>query len=63
MSELADKKPISALEVILLMSKITDDKMIGPNYLDWSKAVHLYFRSIRMAGHLIENPPIDDLKD
>ena len=63
MSELADKKPVSAPEVVLMMSKITEDKLTGPNYLDWSKIISLYLRSIRMASHLTEDPPTEDSKD
>ena len=29
-----DKKPISALEMVPMMSKITEDKLTGPNYSD-----------------------------
>ena len=46
-----------------MMSKITKDKLTGPNYLDWSKIVCLYLRSIRIASHLTEEPPTDDSKD
>ena len=56
-------KPVSAPEVVPMMSKITEDKLIGLNYLDWSKTVRLYLRSIRMASHLTEDPPTNDLKD
>ena len=63
MSESADKKPVAAPEVVSMMSKITKDKLTGPNYLDWSKTVRLYLRSIRMASHLIEDPPTNDSKD
>ena len=63
MSESADKKLVLALEVVLIMSKITENKLTGPNYLDWSKAICLYLRSIRIASHLTEDPPTDDSKD
>ena len=63
MSELADKKPVSTPEVVLMMSKITEDKLIRPNYLDWSKTVRLYWRSIRMDSYLIEDSSTDDSKD
>ena len=59
-----DKKPISTPEVVLMMSStITKDKLTGPNYLDWNKTIHLYLRSIHMANHLDEDPPIDDSKE
>ena len=58
-----DKKHVSTPEVVLMMSKITEDKLTGPNYLDWSKTIRLYLRSIRMTSHLDKDPPIDDSKD
>ena len=60
MSESADKKHVSAPKVVPMMFKIMEDKLIGPNYLDWSKMVRLYLRSICMASHLTEDPPNDD---
>ena len=58
-----DKKPVLAPEVVLMMSKITEDKLTGLNYLDWSKTICLYLRSICMASHLDKDPPTDDSKD
>ena len=52
MSDSADKKPVSVPEVVMMMSKITEDNLIGPNYLDWSKTIRLYLKSIRMTSHL-----------
>ena len=63
MSELADKKLVSAPEVVSMMSKITENKLTGLNYLDGSKIVRLYLRSIHMASHLTEDPPSNDSKD
>ena len=63
MSESADKKPILVPEVVPMMSKITKDKLTGPNYLDYSKTIHLYLRSIRMANHFDEDPPTDASKE
>ena len=60
---LEDEKPISAPKVVHMMSKITKDKLTGPNYSDWSKTICLYLRSIRMASHLDKDPPTDDSKD
>ena len=62
MSDSIDKKPVSAFEVVLMMSKITEDKLIGPNYLDWSKTIRLYLRFICITSHLDKDPPTDDLK-
>ena len=58
MTDSTGKKTVSVLEVVLLRDKVT-----GPNYLDWSKTICLYLRSIRMATHLNENPPNNDSKD
>ena len=58
-----DKKPVLAPEVVPMMSKITEDKPTDPNYLDWSKTILLYLRSIRMASHLDKDPPTDDSKE
>ena len=62
MSSSEDTKSISALEVVPMMSKITEDKLTNPNYLDWSKTIRLYLRSIRMVIHLDKDPPTNDLK-
>ena len=58
-----DKKPISAPEVVPMMSKITENKLIGPNYLDQSIAIFLYLQSIRMACHLDKDPPTNYSKE
>ena len=63
MSTSEDKKHVSAPEVVSMMSKITEDKLVDPNYSDWSKTIHLYLRNICMTNHLDEDPPTDDLKD
>ena len=63
MSESVDKKLVSVPEVVSMMSKITKEKLIGPNYLDWSKTIRLYLRGIRMVSHLDEDPPTDDSKE
>ena len=63
MSSSIDKKLVSALEVVLMMSKIMEDKLTSPNYLDWSKIIQIYLRKICMANHLTKDPPIDDLKE
>ena len=63
MSDLEEKKPTPKLEVVLMMSKITEDKLTGPNYLEWSKTIRIYVKSIRMGGHLTKDPLTDDLKE
>ena len=39
MSDLEEKKPTPKPEVVPMMSKITEDKLTGPNYLEWSKTI------------------------
>ena len=63
MSDSADKKHVLTLEVVPMMSKITEDKLTGPSYLDWSKITCLYLRNICMARYLDKDPPTDDLKE
>ena len=46
-----------------MMSKLTKDKVIGPNYSYLSKTIRLYLRSISMVNHLDKDPPIDDSKE
>ena len=62
MSSIADKMAVVVSEVVLVMFKIIDHKLNGLNYLDWSKTVRFYLRSIDMDNHLIEDPPTDDSK-
>ena len=63
MSSLEDKKHVSAPKVVLMMSKITEDKLTSPNYFDWSKTIRLYIKHIRMTSHLTKDPPTDDSKE
>ena len=63
MSDSEKKKPTPKLEVVSMMSKITEDKLAGPNYLEWSKTIQIYVRSLRMGGHLTKDLPTDDSKE
>ena len=63
MSDSEEKKPTTKLEVVSMMSKITEDKLTGLNYLEWSKTIRIYVRSVRMGGHLTKDLPIDDSKE
>ena len=58
-----DTKPALVLEMVLMMSKITEHKLNGLGYLEWSKTIRIYVKSIRMAAHLNKDLPIDDLKE
>lgn len=49
-------------DVILVMSKITEHKLNGSNYLDWSTTIRLYLRSIDKDNHMTNDPPKDGFK-
>lgn len=57
---MADKKPMAMSDIVPVMSKIKDHKLNGHNYLDLSKIVWLYLRSINMDDHMITTSPTDD---
>ena len=63
MSDSEEKKPTLKLEVVPMMSKITEDKLTGPNYLEWSKTIRIYVRSVSMGGHLTKDLSADDSKE
>ncbi|XP_071912580.1 uncharacterized protein [Coffea arabica] len=56
---MAETKSVITSDVVPVMSKITDHKLNNSNYLDWSKTVHLYLRSIDKDNHLTDDPPKD----
>ncbi|KAB5519281.1 hypothetical protein DKX38_023600 [Salix brachista] len=49
-------------EIVPAMSKITDHKLNGTNYLEWSKTIRVYLRSVEKDDHLCEEPPDDETK-
>jgi len=57
---MTDKKAVVISDVILVLYKITKHKLNGSNYLDWSKTVSLYLRSINKDNHMTDDPPKDD---
>ena len=59
---MTDKQAAVVSDVISVMSKITDHKLNGSNYLDWSKTGRIYLRSIDKDDHINEDPPSDDSK-
>ena len=63
MSDPNDKKPAVVPQVVLMMSKITEHKLNDLNYLEWSKTIRLYVRSICMVAHITKEPPTDDSKE
>jgi hypothetical protein len=57
---MADKKATVISNAIPMMSKFTKHKLNGSNYLDWSKTVCFYLRSIDKDNHMTNDPPKDD---
>lgn len=47
-------------KMILFMSKITKHKLVGFNYLDWSKAAWIYLQSINKDDYFTLDLPIDE---
>ncbi|KAK2966383.1 hypothetical protein RJ640_021527, partial [Escallonia rubra] len=58
---MADNK-VQVGEVVPVLSKIAENKLNGTNYLDWSKTVRIYMRSIDKDDHLSNDPPTNDTK-
>ncbi|KAJ9188921.1 hypothetical protein P3X46_000271 [Hevea brasiliensis] len=58
---MADNKNVIS-NVIPVMTKITEYKLNGSNYLEWSKAVRIYLRSINKDDHLTKDSPTDDMR-
>ena len=58
-----DKKPALVAKVVPVLSRSTEHKLNVLNYLEWSKTICIYVRSIHMAAHLNKNPPTDDSKE
>jgi len=54
------KVPIN--DMIPTMSKITEHELNGTDYLEWSKTVRIYMRTINEDDHLSSDPPDDDTK-
>ena len=52
----------SVTEIIPAMSRITEHKLNGSNYLEWSKTIRVYLRSVEKDDHLIQDPTTDDTK-
>ena len=49
-------KPLVS-DVVPVMSKIKDHKLIGSNYMAWSKTIRIYLRSIEKYDHFTDDSP------
>ena len=56
-----ETKPILS-DVIPIITKITDNKFDGSSYLEWSKTVCIYLRSIDKDDHLTKYSPTNASK-
>lgn len=54
---MAAPKAATISEMIPVVTKITEYKLTWKNYLDWSKSIRIYFRSIEKEDHLTDDPP------
>ena len=43
-------------DVLPVVTRITDNKLDGSNFFEWSKTVRIYLRSIGKASHLEDDP-------
>ena len=59
---MAKVKSVSVTDIIPVMSKFTDQKLNGSNFIAWSKIVRVYLRSIEKDNHLTDNPPTDNTR-
>ena len=46
-------------DIVPIVSKITKHKLNGFNYIEWSKTIKIYLRSVAKDDHLTEEPPTD----
>ncbi|XP_058004290.1 uncharacterized protein LOC131180742 [Hevea brasiliensis] len=58
---MADNKNVIT-NVISMMTKITEHKLNGSNYLEWSKTIRVYLCSIDKDDHLAKDSPTDDTR-
>ncbi|RVW40158.1 Retrovirus-related Pol polyprotein from transposon RE1 [Vitis vinifera] len=46
-------------DIVPIVSKITEHKLNGSNYIEWSKTIKIYLRSVAKDDHLTEEPHTD----
>ena len=52
----------SVADIVPIVSKITKHKLNGSNYIEWSKTIKIYLRSLAKDDHLTEEPPNDNTR-
>ncbi|KAA3453187.1 Cysteine-rich RLK (RECEPTOR-like protein kinase) 8 [Gossypium australe] len=57
---MSHKKTEIVSDIVLVVSKFTEHKLNGTNFLDWNHTIELYLLSISIDGKLTDDPPTDD---
>ena len=57
-----DKNKATIIDVIQMMTKIMEHKLNSSNYLEWSKMIRIYIRSIDKDDHLTSDLSSDDTR-
>ncbi|CAH9095077.1 unnamed protein product [Cuscuta epithymum] len=60
-SAVTQSRPLIVYEVIPINFKITENKLCGSNYLEWSKTIKRYLKSIDKYTHLVDDPPKEEV--
>ena len=50
------------VDIVLVVSKIIEHKLNGSNYIEWSKTIKFYLRSVAKDDHLTEELPNDNTR-
>ena len=58
----SETKTVIVTNVIPMMSKITEYKLNESNFIDWSKTIRVYLRSIEKDNHLMDDSPTNNTK-
>ncbi|XP_071738958.1 uncharacterized protein [Rutidosis leptorrhynchoides] len=61
---MSDEKKIDGnlSETIPVAARLTDNKLNGSNFFEWSKTIRVYLRSMGKDSHLTSEPPKDDTR-
>ena len=57
-----EKNKNFVVDIAPVVSKITEHKLNGSNYIKWSKTIKFYLRSVAKDDHLTEEPPNDNTR-
>ena len=54
---------VGVTDVLPVVTRLTDNKLNGSNFFEWSKTIRLYLKSMRKASNLTSDPPTGDTLD